>query len=167
MAKTFNKKHKKKQYNIPDLQEGDIVLYRGAAGKVWKICRVGYASYFAGGTNNLRLTNMRARNGRSFRAYPHRGDIVFRIPKDTDIKTANIKTLITLYGPNDIKIDIDDNKFFEPSKRYNIQIDSKNKKLMDKIIKLANNEGIKLKKINSSNNNINAKYLITEDQWNN
>lgn len=155
---------KKKEYEMPkNLETGDIVLYRAATGKVWKVCKVlRHISYTREVKEYVDLTNLRAKGYSRFRAYPKYGDIIFKVPNDTNIETADIGALITLYAPAEIQASTKGNKFFKPSTNYNIQINSTNKNKIEELIKVAKQAGIGLRKIGSSNVNLDAKYVLED-----
>ena len=92
-----------------------------------------------------------------------RNSILIPVAKNTTTESMSIKTLITLYGRPQDK-NLDQWTFFEESKRYNVQINSKNKSLVEKILKLVEvQEDIKLEEMTNNNSNIDVKYIIKEN----
>lgn len=147
-----------------NIKRGDWVLHKTEHGKVWKLCEVLEKSNARYNNNEpiLGLKNIHAKTCEwGFTTY---GDpVIIPVPKNTDFKSMNISTIVTLFCKNDTNPD--EFKFFEKSKSYNIQINTKNKDLMNKIITTINNDDsipATLEEMDHLNVNIAAKYELKE-----
>lgn len=138
------------------LKVGDWVLFKAETGKIWKVCEILQNSMPSYSYALGQLSNIKAKNSQ-FRYFD--SDTIIPIPKNTNISTMKISSLVALYGNKDMNTE--GMRFFEPSKQYNIQINSKNKAYIDRIINIIKKEqDMSLDKIPTSNSNLNAKYEL-------
>lgn len=143
------------------IQIGDWVLHKTEYGKVWKLCEVKDRN----SSGNLILTNLKAKDIGSWGRcafYTQGNPVVIPVAKGTSTKNMSMKSLITLYGRPQDK-NLDQWTFFKESTRCNIQINSKNKDLIEKLLKLVEEQDdIKLVKLGTNNSNIDKKYEIKD-----
>lgn len=142
-----------------NIEVGDWVLHRCEYGKIWKLCEVLRSDMYDDKIFYY-LKNIKSKSPYGFQTYGT--PIIIPVPKNSNIENMNIKTLVTLYA-NPNKDEIDQQKFFEPSKQHNIQINCKNKNLINKILSAVENiDDVELEKVKHKNVNIAAKYELKE-----
>jgi hypothetical protein len=152
-----------KNSDIKNIKPGDKFLYRPQTGKIWKVVAAREIwSFTREYKNHFPAMNIKTKNPENswIRCYPER-DIVIPIPTEVDVTGMSIPTLIALYAPAHAS-NLEDNKFFAKSRTFNIQINSKNEETMRNLLKLAKENGFKLKPEKHRNVNISEKYTLEE-----
>ena len=151
-----------------EYEKGDWVLFRPSQGKIWKLCEIrdrdSIGGFFSSHREKyLSLKNLKSKNTYNsyLRASEQHGDIVIPVPKNTKVESMSMKALVTLYCPTGV--DVTDNKMFKKSKSYNIQINSRNEKLMNKMVTQMKQAGFNMEEMDHRNSNISAKYLLKEE----
>lgn len=144
---------------------GDWILHKTETGKVWKLCEITKLDIK---NQPINVKNLKAKKRHSTwhsdgSMYLYGNPIIIPVSKNSDTKNMSMQALITLYGSPKDK-NLDQWTFFEKAPRYNIQINSKNKKLINKILKLAKQEDIELVETESRNTNIDVKYILKENK---